>query len=169
MGWLTGFEPATTGVTVRGSTNWATVTIERLYVKIRKLVGVERFELPTSCSQSKRATRLRYTPIYSCCLLRGRHNTRVIYARQLVIRSPLLPNFCAFQISQAMKKHNVKTTKICLGNLVSAKSQEGLSFYTPATAISAIFYDYFHCSELIPNFIGQRPIFLHSCFFSFSD
>ncbi len=28
-----------------------------------KLVGVERFELPTSCSQSRRATRLRYTPI----------------------------------------------------------------------------------------------------------
>ena len=26
------------------------------------LVGVERFELPTSCSQSKRATGLRYTP-----------------------------------------------------------------------------------------------------------
>ena len=28
------------------------------------LVGVERFELPTSCSQSRRATRLRYTPYY---------------------------------------------------------------------------------------------------------
>ena len=28
-----------------------------------KLVGVERFELPTSCSQSRRATRLRYTPL----------------------------------------------------------------------------------------------------------
>ena len=27
-----------------------------------KLVGVKRFELPTSCSQSRRATRLRYTP-----------------------------------------------------------------------------------------------------------
>ena len=27
-----------------------------------KVVGVERFELPTSCSQSRRATRLRYTP-----------------------------------------------------------------------------------------------------------
>ena len=27
-----------------------------------KLVGVERFELQTSCSQSRRATRLRYTP-----------------------------------------------------------------------------------------------------------
>ena len=26
------------------------------------LVGVERFELPTSCSQSRRATGLRYTP-----------------------------------------------------------------------------------------------------------
>jgi hypothetical protein len=28
----------------------------------QKMVGVERFELPTSCSQSRRATRLRYTP-----------------------------------------------------------------------------------------------------------
>ncbi len=28
-----------------------------------EMVGVERFELPTSCSQSRRATRLRYTPI----------------------------------------------------------------------------------------------------------
>ncbi len=27
-----------------------------------KMVGVERFELPTSCSQSRRATGLRYTP-----------------------------------------------------------------------------------------------------------
>ena len=27
-----------------------------------KMVGVERFELPTSCSQSRRATRLRHTP-----------------------------------------------------------------------------------------------------------
>jgi hypothetical protein len=27
------------------------------------MVGVERFELPTSCSQSRRATRLRYTPM----------------------------------------------------------------------------------------------------------
>jgi hypothetical protein len=30
--------------------------------KPEELVGVERFELPTSCSQSRRATRLRYTP-----------------------------------------------------------------------------------------------------------
>ena len=36
----------------------------------RKLVGVERFELPTSCSQSRRATRLRYTP--NCVLRRPR-------------------------------------------------------------------------------------------------
>ena len=28
----------------------------------KEVVGVERFELPTSCSQSRRATRLRYTP-----------------------------------------------------------------------------------------------------------
>ena len=31
----------------------------------KKMVGVERFELPTSCSQSRRATRLRYTPTLS--------------------------------------------------------------------------------------------------------
>ena len=35
-----------------------------------KMVGVERFELPTSCSQSRRATRLRYTPI-TLCLFRA--------------------------------------------------------------------------------------------------
>ena len=29
------------------------------------LVGVEGFEPPTSCSQSRRATRLRYTPEYA--------------------------------------------------------------------------------------------------------
>ena len=36
----------------------------RAYPKIigLKLVGVERFELPTSWSQTRRATRLRYTP-----------------------------------------------------------------------------------------------------------
>ena len=28
-----------------------------------KMVGAERFELPTSCSRSKRATKLRYAPI----------------------------------------------------------------------------------------------------------
>ena len=28
----------------------------------KKMVGVERFELPTHCSQSSCATRLRYTP-----------------------------------------------------------------------------------------------------------
>ena len=29
VGWLTGIEPATTEITIRGSTDWATVTIER--------------------------------------------------------------------------------------------------------------------------------------------
>ena len=33
-----------------------------LYESANEMVGVERFELPTSCSQSRRATRLRYTP-----------------------------------------------------------------------------------------------------------
>ena len=50
-----GLEPATLGLEGRCS-------IQMSYGRI-KLVGVERFELPTSCSQSRRATRLRYTPL----------------------------------------------------------------------------------------------------------
>ena len=49
-----GFEPATLGLEGRCS-------IQMSYGRLI-LVGVERFELPTSCSQSRRATRLRYTP-----------------------------------------------------------------------------------------------------------
>ena len=37
-------------------------TLSFLSSPASKVVGVERFELPTSCSQSRRATRLRYTP-----------------------------------------------------------------------------------------------------------
>ena len=35
-----------------------------------RLVGVEGFEPPTSCSQSRRATRLRYTPLQACIRVR---------------------------------------------------------------------------------------------------
>src|SRR6266480_8143451 len=83
-----GLEPTTTGITIRDSTfelrspsyailacpaglepttpsleGWCSIRLS--YGQPpghRPLVGVERFELPTSCSQSKRATRLRYTP-----------------------------------------------------------------------------------------------------------
>ncbi len=41
------------------------IKVVKLTVKqVKKMVGVERFELPTSCTQSRRATRLRYTPTY---------------------------------------------------------------------------------------------------------
>ena len=47
------------------------------------LVGVERFELPTSCSQSRRATRLRYTPILTSA--REPDNTAICPSGQLSV------------------------------------------------------------------------------------
>ena len=49
-----GLEPATLGLEGRCSI--------RLSYRRMRMVGVEGFEPPTSCSQSRRATRLRYTP-----------------------------------------------------------------------------------------------------------
>jgi hypothetical protein len=51
---LAGLEPATLGLEGRCS-------IQMSYKRV--VVGVEGFEPPTSCSQSRRATKLRYTPI----------------------------------------------------------------------------------------------------------
>ncbi len=38
------------------------ISFSNVLILKREMVGVERFELPTSCSQSRRATGLRYTP-----------------------------------------------------------------------------------------------------------
>lgn len=101
MGWRMGFEPTTTGITIRDSTvelppprttpirvgracptgiepvtpsleGWCSIRLSyghealhrlaRLAEWVSDLVGVERFELPTSWSQTRSATRLRYTP-----------------------------------------------------------------------------------------------------------
>jgi hypothetical protein len=40
-----------------------------------KVVGVEGFEPPTSCSQSRRATKLRYTPNLTGMTREGTNNT----------------------------------------------------------------------------------------------
>ena len=63
-----GIEPATTGLEGRCSIRLSYgrptgLSHRRLRHAARsRMVGVEGFEPPTSCSQSRRATRLRYTP-----------------------------------------------------------------------------------------------------------
>src|SRR6266850_3652368 len=52
-----GLEPTTPSLE-----GWCSIRLSYGQPWGENLVGVGRFELPTSCSQSKRATRLRYTP-----------------------------------------------------------------------------------------------------------
>lgn len=49
MGWTTGLEPATSGITIRGSTNWATPTIEKVLLPdSHKMVRPAGFEPATT-------------------------------------------------------------------------------------------------------------------------
>ncbi len=65
-----GLEPATLGLEGRCSIRMSYGRLNQVphitgkFQFRQNMVGVERFELPTSCSQSRRATRLRYTPGY---------------------------------------------------------------------------------------------------------
>src|SRR5690606_12319892 len=49
-------------VGVEPTTNWLKANCSTTELTTRNMVGVGGFELPTSCSQSRRATGLRYTP-----------------------------------------------------------------------------------------------------------
>ena len=57
LGWRTGLEPATTGITIQGSTNWATNTITTDFYK---LVRPEGFEPPTTDFASQYSIQLSY-------------------------------------------------------------------------------------------------------------
>ena len=64
---LRGVEPSpsiSSGVRIRDSPSPASQLYD--FGPLTALVGVEGFEPPTSCSQSRRATRLRYTPRSAC-------------------------------------------------------------------------------------------------------
>jgi hypothetical protein len=74
-----GLEPAT--IRLEGG-----CSIQLSYGRIldlRKVVGVEGFEPPTFCSQSRRATGLRYTPkLDSLCVSSGAHDIDETKVRQ---------------------------------------------------------------------------------------
>ena len=57
-----GLEPATIRLEGGCSIQLSYGRVLDLIKVVLKMVGVEGFEPPTSCSQSKRATGLRYTP-----------------------------------------------------------------------------------------------------------
>ena len=60
------------------------------------LVGVERFELPTSCSQSRHATRLRYTP------MRGIIHRELLRSKALIRRMRFSEQLCQHKSLMAM-------------------------------------------------------------------
>ncbi len=59
-----GLEPATYGLEGRCSIQLSYERIAVTYLAFLKMVGVEGFEPPTLWSQTRCATKLRYTPMY---------------------------------------------------------------------------------------------------------
>src|SRR5690606_8692863 len=60
---LASMKPCVVGrVGVEPTTNWLKANCSTTELTTQNMVGVGGFELPTSCSQSRRATGLRYTP-----------------------------------------------------------------------------------------------------------
>jgi hypothetical protein len=80
----------------------------------RDLVGVERFELPTSCSQSRRATRLRYTP--------NAERNQTTLLSLIMIRAPPLPvnKLARYTVAAPAPSQGPGTVTIAAGLLVRA-------------------------------------------------
>jgi hypothetical protein len=106
---------------------------------LQGVVGVERFELPTSCSQSRRATRLRYTP-----------------------------NFCSVcrvgMILTALRPVNLQSKEKLSESTVHDMHAHGDSstFDAPVTAVCTIFNDHFHRRKPVANLVGKSPVSVRS-------
>ena len=97
----TGIEPVTPSLE-----GWCSIRLSyghhsnRISPRISMLVGVERFELPTSWSQTRRATRLRYTPEGAIIYLCIEHKVNLRYRPKtypsIAWRAELLPECSLF-------------------------------------------------------------------------
>ena len=76
-----GLEPAT--IRLEGGCSIQLSYGRMLERELNKMVGVEGFEPPTFCSQSRRATGLRYTPnVEMPCISSGAHHSHGAVTRQ---------------------------------------------------------------------------------------
>ena len=105
------------------------------------MVGVERFELPTSCSQSRRATRLRYTPLIDTLYVRN-FKCQMFYVEGEVGLEPthyqdqnLVPYQLGYPPLNIKKLLNANFNLLIFNNNQKVK-MVGVAGFEPATARS---------------------------------
>ncbi len=141
MGWLTGLEPATTGITIRDSTSWATATI-KLWLHLKKMVRLAGLEPATHALEGRCSIQMSYRRRKIVILLisiimvgaggfelptlwsQTRCATRLRYAPTLLQTSSGCCNKGAIIQVKCSKVNANYSSKLCLWNLVNHTIRE---------------------------------------------